>query len=200
MFKLLLKYYQDYEGDIFLGTQNLKWISPDDWRRKCGVVMQEGMIFDGSIAKNIALGFHEIDKEQLYKVSKIANCMSFIDEFPNGFNTIIGGNLGVQLSGGEKQRILIARALFRDPEFIFFDEASSALDSINEKEVLDNLNTYVKDKTLIVIAHRLSTVKNAHQIVVLNQGEIVEIGNHNTLIEKKGHYFNLVKNQLELGS
>lgn len=195
LFKLLLKHYTDYDGKIAFGKQNLQYISPKSWRNKCGVVSQDGIIFDGSIAKNITLGFATIDKKRLLLVSDIARCTDFINNLAKGFNTIVGG-IGVQLSAGEKQRLLIARALYKNPEFIFLDEASSDLDSINEKVIMTKLEEHLKNKTVIAIAHRLSTIKNMDQIVVMDAGEIKEVGNHKELMTLKGHYYNLVQNQL----
>lgn len=196
LFKLLLKHYSNYDGEIKLGHQNLAYISFKKWREKCGVVLQEGIIFDGTIAKNIALGFTTINRERLQKVSEMANCTTFINKLPKGFNTVVGGRLGVQLSSGEKQRLLIARALYKNPYFIFLDEASSDLDAINEREIMNSLQAVFENRTVVVIAHRLSTIKNADQIVVMNKGEIVEIGNHKELMAKQSHYYSLVKNQL----
>ncbi|GFD92867.1 ABC transporter ATP-binding protein [Alteromonas sp. KUL156] len=200
LFKILLKHYTDYEGQILLDHQNLSYVSTKAWRNKCGAVLQEGVIFDGTIAKNIALGYETIDREKLLKVTEIANCNSFINKLPKGLNTVVGGRLGVQLSSGEKQRVLIARALYRDPDFIFFDEASSDLDSVNEKSIMKNLEAYFKNKTVIAIAHRLSTIKNMDQIIVMDKGEIIERGNHENLMLLQGHYYNLVQNQLLLNT
>jgi ATP-binding cassette subfamily B protein len=162
--------------------------------------MQEGIIFDNTIAKNITLGFEVIDKKRLILVSAIANCTDFINNLPKQFNTMLGGRIGVQLSAGEKQRLLIARALYKNPDFIFLDEASSDLDSINEKAIMDKLETYLKNKTVIAIAHRLSTIKNMDQIIVMDKGLVIEIGNHKELMSLKGHYYNLVQNQLLLNN
>jgi ATP-binding cassette subfamily B protein len=200
LFKILLKHYTDYDGKILLGKQNLQYISAKEWRNKCGAVMQEGIIFDNTIAKNITLGFEVIDKERLVLVSAIANCTDFINNLPKQFNTMLGGRIGVQLSAGEKQRLLIARALYKNPDFIFLDEASSDLDSINEKAIMDKLETYLKNKTVIAIAHRLSTIKNMDQIIVMDKGLVIEIGNHKELMSLKGHYYNLVQNQLLLNN
>lgn len=199
LMKLLLKFYAPTEGDIYFNHANLKEISPKDLRKNCGVVMQDGYIFSDSIERNIATGEEIPDDDVLKESLRIANIQSFVNELPLGLNTKIGAS-GNGISGGQKQRILIARAVYKDPHFIFFDEATSALDAENEKVIHDNLQEFFKGKTVIIIAHRLSTVKNADQIIVLKQGEIVEQGNHQTLVEKKSDYFNLVKNQLELGA
>ena len=199
LMKLLLRFYHLDKGEILINNFNLTNISQKVWRANCGVVMQEGYIFNDTIAGNIAVGVDQIDKKKLNHAIHIANIADYIDGLPLGYNTKIG-NEGSGLSTGQKQRLLIARAVYKDPKFLFFDEATSALDANNEKVIMENLNQFFKDKTAIVIAHRLSTVKNAHQIVVLENGAIVEIGNHNDLVKKKGNYYHLVKNQLELGS
>lgn len=161
--------------------------------------MQDGFIFSDSIERNIATGDENIDKENLKNAIKIANIETFIESLPLKFNTKIGAS-GNGISGGQKQRLLIARAVYKNPHYIFFDEATSALDAENEKVIHDNLQEFFKGKTVVIIAHRLSTVKNANQIIVLQNGEIVENGNHKELVNNKRDYFNLVKNQLELGS
>lgn len=199
LIKLLLKFYAPTQGEIYFNHSNLKEISPKDLRINCGVVMQDGHIFSDTIERNIATGDENIDYQKIKKALQTANIQSFVHELPLGLNTKIGAS-GNGISGGQKQRILIARAVYKDPHFIFFDEATSALDAENEKVIHDNLQEFFKGKTVIIIAHRLSTVKNADQIIVLKQGEIVEQGNHQTLVEKKSDYFNLVKNQLELGA
>ncbi|WP_075343758.1 peptidase domain-containing ABC transporter [Tenacibaculum agarivorans] len=199
LMKLLLGFYKVDEGDITVGNFNLRSISQKEWRRNCGVVMQEGYIFNDTIAKNIAVGEDYVDKEKLAHAIDVANISDYIEGLPLGYNTKIGSE-GNGLSTGQKQRMLIARSVYKNPKFLFFDEATSALDANNEKVIMEKLNTFFKDKTAVVIAHRLSTVKNAHQIVVLDKGKIVEQGNHEELIKLKGNYYNLVKNQLELGS
>lgn len=196
--KLLLKFYELEKGEIYAENYNLKNISQQFWRANCGVVMQEGFIFNDTIANNIAIGEDYIDKKKLEHAVDIANIQSFIESLPLSYNTKIGSE-GVGLSTGQKQRLLIARAVYKDPKILFFDEATSALDANNEKVIMENLNRFFENKTVIVVAHRLSTVKNAHQIVVLDKGKIVEKGNHQELIEQQGNYYNLVKNQLELG-
>ncbi len=197
LMKMLLKFYEPNEGEIKVGNINLANISQYAWRSKCGTVMQEGFIFNDSIANNIAVGEEIVDKQKLLKAVEIANIKEFIENLPLGYNTKIGMS-GVGMSTGQKQRLLIARAVYKNPEIIFFDEATSALDANNEKVIMENLNQFFKDKTAVVIAHRLSTVKNADQIVVLDKGRIIEKGTHNELINLKGSYYNLVKNQLEL--
>ena len=159
--------------------------------------MQEGYVFNDTIAYNIAIGEDTVDQQKLIKATKTANIYDFIQSLPLGFNTKIG-NEGIGISTGQKQRLFIARAVYKNPNILFFDEATSALDSKNERIIMENLNEFFEDKTVIVIAHRLSTVKNADQIVVIDEGKIDEIGNHKALIAKKGTYYNLVKNQLEL--
>jgi len=184
---------------IFLNFQNFNNISPKNLRENCGVVMQDGFIFSDTIERNIATGDENINKEKLQNAVKIANIEEFINSLPLGYNTKIGAS-GNGISGGQKQRILIARAVYKNPHYIFFDEATSALDAENEKIIHDNLQQFFKGKTVVIIAHRLSTVKNADQIIVLKNGEIAEIGNHQQLVQNKADYFNLVKNQLELGN
>jgi ATP-binding cassette subfamily B protein len=198
LMKLLLKFYDATTGDLNLGTQNLKHISATAWRDKCGVVMQEGYIFNDTIANNIAVGVDIVDKEKLKHAVFVANIKEFIDGLPLGFNTKIGME-GIGISTGQKQRILIARAVYKNPDYLFFDEATSALDANNEKVIMNNLNEFFKGKTVVVIAHRLSTVKNADQIIVLDKGHIIEKGNHAELTALRGSYYELVKHQLELG-
>ena len=199
LMKLLLKFYDPNTGEIKLGNYDLKNISQKTWRNQCGVVMQEGYVFSDTIANNIAVGEDYVDKQKLAHAVDVANIQEFIEELPLSYNTKIGME-GVGLSTGQKQRLLIARAVYKNPNYLFFDEATSALDANNEKVIMEKLNTFFENKTVVVVAHRLSTVKNAHQIVVLDKGKIVEIGNHLSLIKKKGNYYNLVKNQLELGN
>lgn len=199
LMKLLLNFYDLDKGEILVNNFNLKNISQKVWRSNCGVVMQEGYIFNDTIAKNIAVGEDYVDTKKLIHAVDVANVSDYIDGLPLGYNTKIG-NEGSGLSTGQKQRLLIARAVYKNPKYLFFDEATSALDANNEMVIMEKLNTFFADKTAVVIAHRLSTVKNAHQIVVLDDGKIVEVGNHEELIKQKGNYFNLVKNQLELGN
>jgi len=197
--KLLLQYYKPIEGEIKISETTLQNFNTTWWRNQCGAVMQDGFIFSESIARNIAVSNHEIDKEKLMYAAKVANIHNFINELPLKYNTVIG-NEGQNLSQGQKQRVLIARAVYKNPDFLFFDEATNALDANNEKAIIENLQEFYKGKTVIIVAHRLSTVKNADQIVVLNDGEIAETGNHKELTAKKGAYYELVKNQLELGN
>ncbi len=199
LMKLLLKFYEPNEGTIHLGTHELKNVSQKSWRSRTGVVMQEGFIFSDTIAHNIAVGEDEIDKQKLAHAVHVANIGDFVNTLPLAYNTKIGQE-GMGLSTGQKQRLLIARAVYKNPDFLFFDEATSALDANNEKVIMERLNTFFENKTVVVIAHRLSTVKNAHQIVVLDQGSIIETGTHKDLVRQKGAYYNLVKNQLELGT
>ena len=199
LMKLLLKFYDPKEGHINLGRYNLKNISQKTWRNHCGVVMQEGYIFNDSIANNIAITHEGLDKEKLIHAVEVANLREFIETLPLAYNTKIGME-GVGLSTGQKQRILIARAVYKNPDFLFFDEATSALDANTEKTIMEQLKIFFKNKTVLIIAHRLSTVKNADQIVVLDKGKIIEKGNHTELVNQKGAYYHLVKNQLELGN
>ncbi|MFK7002074.1 peptidase domain-containing ABC transporter [Flavobacterium oreochromis] len=199
LMKLLLKFYEPTQGELFFNSENINKISPKSLRQNCGVVMQDGFIFSDTIERNIATGDENINKEKLQNAVKIANIEEFIKSLPLGYNTKIGAS-GNGISGGQKQRILIARAVYKNPHYIFFDEATSALDAENEKIIHDNLQQFFKGKTVLIIAHRLSTVKNADQIIVLKNGEIAEIGNHRQLVQNKADYYNLVKNQLELGN
>jgi ATP-binding cassette, subfamily B, bacterial len=199
LMKLLLKFYEPNKGNIAIGKTDLQNIKQKAWRSHVGTVMQEGYIFNDTIANNIAIGQDNIDKERLVYASDVANIKEFIQEYPLGYNTKIGIE-GVGMSTGQKQRLLIARAVYKNPEMLFFDEATSALDANNEKEIMEKLNLFFKDKTVVVIAHRLSTVMNADQIVVLEKGKIIETGNHTELVAKKGNYYELVKNQLQLGN
>ena len=199
LMKLLLKFYKPVRGNIFYNYDDLEAISPKSLRENCGVVMQDGFIFSDTIERNIATGDEIIDKDKLLNAVKIANIEEFINGLPLGFNTKIGTS-GNGISGGQKQRMLIARAVYKNPHYIFFDEATSALDAENEKIIHDNLQSFFNGKTVVIIAHRLSTVKNADNIIVLKNGTVVEQGNHQQLTSQKGEYYNLVKNQLELGS
>ena len=199
LLKLLLRFYELDRGEIKMGVFDFQDFSQKNWRAQCGVVMQEGYIFNASIAHNIVLDSDQIDEKRLLHAVTIANIKPYIDGLPLGFNTKIGLE-GTGLSTGQKQRLLIARAVYKNPRFIFFDEATSALDANNERVIMDNLNNFFIGKTVIIVAHRLSTVKNADQIVVLDNGKIDEIGTHRELTKRKGSYYNLVKNQLELGT
>ena len=199
LIKLLLGNYSPVEGFVHIGGQPLDKFNLIWWRSQCGAVMQDGYIFSESIAKNIAVSEDIIDTGRLKNSARIANIDAFISGLPLSYNTIVGQE-GQGVSQGQRQRLLIARAVYKDPQFIFLDEATNALDANNEKVILDNLNEFYKGKTVVVVAHRLSTVKNADQIVVLDNGEIVEIGNHEELTRLKEKYYQLVKNQLELGN
>ena len=198
LIKLLLGFYKPQLGSISINQINLLNIDINTWRNLCGAVLQEGRIFSGSIAENISL-CSDYNQNRLEVAAKTACIYDFISSLPATFNTKIGGT-GLELSQGQKQRILIARAVYRKPQILIFDEATSALDTKNERAIVENLDEFYKGKTVVVVAHRLSTVRNADQIIVLDGGTIVESGNHTTLIEKKGAYYNLVKNQLELGN
>ncbi len=197
LMKLLLKFYHPVKGSIRVGDASLEDIPNRVWRGKCGTVMQDGYIFADTIARNIAPGGDTINEAQVRKAVKVANIGEFIETLPGGYAAKLGAN-GGELSGGQRQRLLIARAIYKDPYYLFFDEATSSLDASNEKIIMENLNAFFEGKTVLIVAHRLSTVKNADQIIVLQKGKIVEQGNHESLVEKKGAYFHLVKNQLEL--
>ncbi len=196
--KLLLKFYKPTDGKIILGENQLERFHSSWWRRNVGTVMQDGFIYSDTIAKNISLGEDTVDQKQLSYAIHIANLYDLLEKLPNGSQTKIGAE-GMGLSQGQKQRILIARAVYKNPAFLFFDEATSALDANNEKIIMDNLDEFFKGRTVVVVAHRLSTVKNADQIIVLHHGKIAEYGNHHELAARKGYYYELVKNQLELG-
>lgn len=204
LLKLLLRFYDPQKGDIYIGDKdesnglNLNSISHRAWRKQCGVVMQDSFIFSDSIAKNIAVGEDYPDKERLRYAANIANITSFIEGLPLGYNTKIGAE-GTGVSVGQKQRILIARAVYKNPNMILLDEATNALDANNESVIIKNLQLFFEGKTVVVVAHRLSTVKHADQIVLLHNGQIIERGTHAELAAMKGEYFTLVKNQLELG-
>jgi ATP-binding cassette subfamily B protein len=199
LLKLLMKFYDPDKGEIKIGSTNMKNISPRNWRDHCGVVMQEGYVFNDTIANNIAVGEDHIDKQKLRRAVEIANIKEFIESLPLSYNTKIG-NEGVGVSGGQKQRLFIARAVYKSPEYILFDEATSALDANNEKVIMENLEQFFKGKTAVVIAHRLSTVRHADKIIVLDRGKVVEEGSHADLVDLRGEYYRLVRNQLELGS
>lgn len=213
LLKLMLKFYEEYEGEIqigHLGAEDdtngessrgikFKYISPSFWRKQCGAVLQDGYIFNDSIAKNIALGFERADFTKLIYACKIANILTFIEALPNGFNTQIGTD-GTGISQGQKQRLLIARAIYKDPQYLFFDEATNSLDANNEKAIVANLQQFFNGRTVVVVAHRLSTVKNADKIIVLHEGKVAEQGTHSELSMLRGRYYELVKNQLELGN
>ena len=197
--KLLLGFYPPTLGQIRVDNLQLKNIDHHFWRDQCGAVMQDGFIFSDTIARNIAVGFDHIDNERLLHAARVANIEQMISELPLGYNTKIGSE-GKGISQGQRQRILIARAVYKNPEYLFFDEATNSLDANNERTIMDNLQQFFDGKTVVIVAHRLSTVKNADQIIVLQNGVIVEKGNHEQLVERKGNYYQLVKNQLELGN
>ncbi|MBB3123372.1 ATP-binding cassette subfamily B protein [Mesoflavibacter sabulilitoris] len=200
LLKLLLKFHKPTEGNIHIGSDNLNNIHNDFWRMNCGAVMQDTFIFNDTIAGNISESEQNeiIDRDKLKRASYISNIEEFIDRLPNKYNTELGTS-GIRLSGGQEQRLMIARAVYKNPSFVFFDEATSSLDANNERVIMEKLNDFIKNRTSVIVAHRLSTVKNADNIIVLENGEIVEQGNHEKLTAKKGKYYELVKNQLELG-
>ncbi len=199
LLKLLLHFYAPQEGSVRLNDLGLDSFLPRTWRSSCGVVMQDGFIFNDTIARNIALGVENIDRVRLLEAAKTANIQGFIETLPLGYNTKIGQD-GTGLSQGQKQRLLIARALYKNPQYLFFDEATNALDAHNEKVIMQNLETAFHGKTVVIVAHRLSTVRNADNIIVLDKGEVIEQGTHQELTQKRGAYYQLVREQLELGS
>jgi ATP-binding cassette subfamily B protein len=199
LIKLMLGFYPPTDGEVCVGNVSLQHIRFKEWREHCGVVMQEGFIFGDTIAGNISPSDDIIDRERLAYAVEMANIREFIESLPLKYNTKIG-NTGQGLSQGQKQRILIARAIYRNPDYLFFDEATNALDTDNEKRIQENLDRFFKNKTVVIVAHRLSTVRNADQIVVLHEGEITERGTHDELIASQGDYYQLIKNQLELNA
>jgi ATP-binding cassette subfamily B protein len=198
LIKLILGFYRPSGGEIKIGDRSLQDINLKEWRRKCGVIMQDGFVFNDTITNNIAPGVEKVDMERVRYAARTANIQEYIESLPLKYNTMIGAS-GRGLSQGQRQRLLIARAVYKDPAFIFFDEATNALDAKNERTILSNLGVFLKNRTALIVAHRLSTVKNADQIVVLDGGEIVEQGRHSDLVRLQGHYYHLVKDQLELG-
>jgi ATP-binding cassette, subfamily B, bacterial len=199
LLKLILGFYQPTKGKISIGEISLNNIYQKIWRAKCGVVMQEGFVFSDTISNNIAESEDQTNYLKVISSINTANIFDFVQSAPLGLNTMIGAK-GNGISQGQKQRLLIARAIYKNPEFLFFDEATNSLDANNEKVIMNNLNIFLKGKTAVVVAHRLSTVRNADQIIVFDKGKVVEVGNHDALVKRQGHYFNLVQNQLELGS
>ncbi|MEM9831949.1 MAG: peptidase domain-containing ABC transporter [Bacteroidota bacterium] len=200
LLKLLLKCYEPYKGSIEVGSQPLSQLPTPSWLSRCGVVMQDGYIFDDTVLANITESDSErpLDKQRLAHAVRIAHLEAFVHGLPNSYYTPIGQN-GMGLSGGQRQRLLIARAVYKNPDYLFFDEATSALDAKSERFIVSNLETFFQDRTVIIVAHRLSTVKHADQIIVLDQGKVVEQGTHSDLTQQRGEYYHLVKNQLELG-
>ncbi len=199
LLKLMLGYYPVQQGELRIGDANIDRYDMKWWRRKCGVVMQDGVIFSESIARNIAVDDGEMSFDRLKNAVELANVRNFAKRLPLSYSTKIGPD-GVGLSQGQKQRILIARAIYKNPQYIFLDEATNALDAENERVIVENLHDFYLGRTVVVVAHRLSTVKDADQIIVMDKGRIAEIGNHASLVKKQGVYYNLVKNQLELGN
>ena len=197
--RLMLGYYPVLGGHIMVGGTDINQLNKKWWRRQCGVVMQDGVIFSESIARNIAVDDADIDKERLLKAAEIACIKDYVMGLPLKFNTKIGRD-GVGLSQGQKQRILIARAVYKNPDYIFLDEATNSLDASNEKAIVENLDKFYAGRTVVIVAHRLSTVRNADRIIAINKGMVAEAGSHDELIAKRGVYYNLVKNQLELGN
>ncbi len=197
--KLIQKFYDNYSGEVNVGETNLKYISPHYWREITGSVMQDGFIFSDNVERNIAVGDENPNYKKLIHACKVANILPFVESLPLGFNTKIGAE-GNGISAGQRQRILIARAIYKNPHFLLFDEATNALDANNEKTIMENLQDFFKGRTVIIVAHRLSTVKDADKIIVLENGEVLEEGNHESLTSKRGKYYELVKNQLELGN
>lgn len=199
LIKLLLGFYEPLSGSIQIGSANLSECNLGWWRSQCGAVMQEGYLFSDTIAKNIAISDDDPNIERIRHAARVANIADYVEALPLAYNTMIGQD-GQGISQGQRQRILIARVIYKNPMFVFLDEATNALDANNEQAITDNLFDFYKGKTVIVVAHRLSTVRNADQIVVLNEGKIVELGTHEELIGKRGNYYGLIKNQLELGN
>ncbi len=198
LLKLLLKFFDEYEGSIKVGDMDLGDISHSFWRDQCAAILQDSFMFNDTIAKNISLEYGQPEQDRLVEACRLANILSFIESLPNGFDTVLGSN-GTGISQGQRQRILIARVIYKNPSFLFLDESTNSLDVNNENIIVKNLEQFAARKTVIVIAHRLNTVKNADNIVVFHQGKIVEQGTHQELTNKRGRYFRLVKNQLELG-
>lgn len=199
LIKLLLGYYSPQKGKITVGNINLEQIDLVWWRRNCGTVMQEGYLFSDTIARNISVSDDEPNLDKIRNAATMTNIADYIENLPLGYNTMIGQD-GQGISQGQRQRILIARVIYKNPHFVFLDEATNALDASNEEYILKNLKTFYTGKTAIIVAHRLSTVKDADQIIVLDNGQIIEVGIHKELVSMRGKYYELVRNQLELGN
>jgi ATP-binding cassette subfamily B protein len=198
LLRLILKFYAPDGGEILLGGVNLNDVSHRQWRNLCGIVMQDGYIFSDTVAKNIAVADDQADMERVAEVARLAEIHTFLESLPLGYETRIGRD-GIGISRGQAQRILIARALYKDPKYLFFDEATSALDAETESVIVDRLRDIMRGKTAVVIAHRMSTVRDADQIILVDGGEVVEVGTHEELVGCRGSYYSLVRNQLDLG-
>ena len=197
LLKLLTRLYKPTHGDVLIGDTNINNVDLRQWRDRCGVVLQDGKIFNDTILNNIVLDDENIDYARLNNAVTVANIAKEIEATPLGYQTKMGEQ-GRGLSGGQKQRILIARALYKDPDYLFFDEATNSLDVINEQKIVESLEQVFRDKTVVVVAHRLSTIRKAHQIITMHDGRIVEMGSHEDLMEQKGHYYYLVNAQANL--
>lgn len=199
MLKMMLGFYEPASGEVLLGSNRIGEYSPSAWRRQCGTVMQDGFIFSDTIENNIGVSDESPDMVRVRTAVKTANIEDFISSLPLRYNTKIGPE-GSGISSGQRQRLLIARAAYRDTKYLFLDEATNSLDADTEKTIMDNFASFFKNRTVVIVAHRLSTVKNADKIIVLDKGMVAEQGTHNELIQKRGHYYHLIKNQLELGN
>jgi ATP-binding cassette subfamily B protein len=197
LLKLLLGFYIPQEGMISVGGMALQTLEATMWRSRCGAVLQDGYIFTDTIINNITMNEDEPDLKRLVDAAEMANIKDFIEQLPRNYYTVVGQN-GRNLSQGQKQRLLIARAIYKDPDFLLLDEATNALDAFNERSILKNLNVFKRQRTVLVIAHRLSTIKNADHIIVMDQGRIIETGTHHELLSLNGDYFNLISNQMEM--
>ena len=195
--KLLLGFYAPTGGNVKIDDAGLQTLDIEEWRQRCGAVMQDGCIFSGTIAENIAFGAEEIDYERVAECARTACIADFAERLPGKYKMKIGKS-GLELSNGQKQRILIARAIYKNPELLIFDEATSSLDTVNERRIMDNLRVFFKKRTVVIVAHRLSTVVNADNIIYLEDGKIVEQGTHKELVALHGKYYELIRNQLEI--